>query len=35
MTVLVDTHAILWGLAGDKRLSRPARRILENPVNRR
>jgi PIN domain nuclease of toxin-antitoxin system len=35
MNVLVDTHAILWWLAGDKRLSRAARRILETPVNRR
>ena len=35
MNALVDTHAILWWLAGDKRLSRPAKRVLENPVNRR
>jgi PIN domain nuclease of toxin-antitoxin system len=35
MKVLVDTHAILWWLAGDKRLSRPAKRILEDPANRR
>jgi PIN domain nuclease of toxin-antitoxin system len=35
MKILVDTHAILWWLAGDKRLSRPAKRILEDPANRR
>lgn len=36
MNVLVDTHAILWWFAGDKRLSSSAKRILENPViNRR
>ena len=35
MKILVDTHAILWWLTGDKRLSRPAKRILEDPANRR
>jgi PIN domain nuclease of toxin-antitoxin system len=35
MNILADTHAILWWLVGDERLSRTARRILENPVNRR
>jgi PIN domain nuclease of toxin-antitoxin system len=35
MNVLVDTHAFLWWLLDDKRLSRPARRILANPANRR
>ena len=35
MNVLVDTHAVLWWLAGDKQLSRSAKRILENPANRR
>lgn len=35
MKVLVDTHAILWWLDGDARLSRRARRILENSENRR
>lgn len=35
MKILIDTHAILWWLAGDKRLSRPAKRILEDPSNRR
>jgi PIN domain nuclease of toxin-antitoxin system len=35
MNVLVDTHAVLWWLAGDKLLSRSAKRMLENPANRR
>ena len=35
MNILADTHAVLWWLAGDERLSRTARRILENPANRR
>jgi PIN domain nuclease of toxin-antitoxin system len=35
MNILVDTHAILWWLAGEKRLSRAAKRILEDPANRR
>src|SRR5580700_7114507 len=35
MNVLVDTHAVLWWLAGDKQLSRSAKRMLENPANRR
>ena len=30
MKVLLDTHAILWWLIDDKRLSRPARAIIEN-----
>lgn len=29
MTLLVDTHAFLWFMAGDARLSRPARRAIE------
>ena len=29
MSVLVDTHAFLWFMAGDRRLSRPARRAIE------
>jgi PIN domain nuclease of toxin-antitoxin system len=33
--VLVDTHAILWWLAGDERLSKRARKILEDPENKR
>jgi|SRR5208337_4113881 len=35
MNVLVDTHAVLWWLAGDAHLSRRARRILEDSKNRR
>lgn len=35
MKVLVDTHAILWWLAGDERLSKRARKILEDPENKR
>ena len=35
MNILVDTHAILWWLAGDRRLSQVARRILEDPAHRR
>jgi PIN domain nuclease of toxin-antitoxin system len=31
--VLVDTHALLWFLAGDEQLSRPARRLIEDPEN--
>ena len=30
MTLLVDTHAFLWFMAGDSRLSGPARRALED-----
>jgi PIN domain nuclease of toxin-antitoxin system len=33
--VLVDTHAILWWIAGDERLSKRARKILEDPENKR
>jgi PIN domain nuclease of toxin-antitoxin system len=33
--VLVDTHAILWWLAGDERLSKRARKILQDPENKR
>lgn len=29
MTVLLDTHALLWFQAGDRRLSRAARRAIE------
>ena len=29
MTLLVDTHALLWFQAGDRRLSRTARRAME------
>jgi PIN domain nuclease of toxin-antitoxin system len=30
MKLLLDTHAFLWFVAGDERLSRAARRALEN-----
>lgn len=30
MTFLVDTHAFLWFVTGDSKLSRPARRTLED-----
>jgi len=30
MKVLIDTHAVLWWLVDDKRLSKAARRILED-----
>jgi len=29
MKLLLDTHAFLWFVAGDKRLSQPARRVME------
>lgn len=35
MKVLVDTHAVLWWLTDDARLSERARRILEDAANRR
>jgi PIN domain nuclease of toxin-antitoxin system len=35
MDVLVDTHAVLWWLAGSKQLSRRAKLILADPANRR
>jgi PIN domain nuclease of toxin-antitoxin system len=35
MRVLIDTHAILWWLAGDKRLPKTARRILEHSAHER
>lgn len=34
MTVLLDTHALLWFLHGDLRLSRAARDAIEHPQNR-
>ena len=34
MRVLLDTHAFLWWLAGDRRLSRAARHVIEDPDNR-
>lgn len=34
MDVLLDTHALLWFLAGDAKLSAVARRVIEDPANR-
>ena len=34
MRVLIDTHAFLWWLAGNERLSRTARGAIANPGNR-
>ena len=31
MTALLDTHAFLWAIAGDQRMSRPAREIFTGP----
>ena len=33
MRVLVDTHAFLWWLAGNRRLSAAARDVIDNPDN--
>jgi PIN domain nuclease of toxin-antitoxin system len=33
MKILLDTHAFLWALTGDKRLSKKAVRAYENPNN--
>lgn len=33
MRVLADTHAFLWWLAGDRRLSEAARGVIDNPNN--
>ena len=33
MNILLDTHAYLWFVGGDERLSFPARRAIENPDN--
>ncbi len=33
MHVLVDTHAFLWWLAGNRRLSAAAREVIDNPDN--
>lgn len=35
MKVLLDTHALLWFLMGDKRLSRKARSAIESTKNTR
>lgn len=34
MTILLDTHAFLWFVAGDPKLSAPARAWIEDPGNR-
>jgi len=34
VTVLLDTHVLLWWLANDARLSPSARRIISDPTNR-
>ena len=34
MTLLLDTHAFLWWLAGSRRLSGVARNVIEYPDNR-
>ncbi|MBF0167326.1 MAG: type II toxin-antitoxin system VapC family toxin [Alphaproteobacteria bacterium] len=33
MRLLLDTHALLWWFAGDEKLSKPARRLLEESQN--
>ena len=33
MRLLLDTHAFLWWLAGNTRLSTGARRAIEDPAN--
>ena len=33
MRLLLDTHALLWWLAGDERLSVPARRAIDGEAN--
>lgn len=34
MTILLDTHAFLWFVAGDERLPVAARKAVETPQNR-
>jgi PIN domain nuclease of toxin-antitoxin system len=33
MRALLDTHAFLWGIGGDRRMSQPARDIFIGPSN--
>ncbi len=33
MNLLLDTHALIWFLEGDDRLSQAARSVIENPSN--
>ena len=35
MKYLLDTHALLWFLKGDKKLSAKARGLIDNPGNRK
>ena len=34
MTYLLDTHVLLWWLVGDRRLSKTAHGVIEDPNNR-
>ena len=34
MKILLDTHILLWWMAGDRRLPRSARRAIADPANR-
>ena len=33
MNLLLDTHVFLWFIAGDDRLSKTARSLIEDPAN--
>lgn len=33
MKILLDTHVLLWWLAGDRRLPAKAKQVIENPHN--
>ena len=35
MKYLLDTHTLLWFLQGDKKLSDKARRLIDNPSNKK
>ena len=35
MNLLLDTHAFLWFIANDSRLSSQARSLIQTPANRR
>ena len=35
MRYLLDTHTLLWFLQGDKKLSDKARRLIDNPSNKK
>jgi PIN domain nuclease of toxin-antitoxin system len=35
VNLLLDTHALLWFLGNDPRLSQNARELIENPANRK